>query len=219
MRRLQKTAIPPVLEANAAAWLNDYLAEPTSDTKKYRYRDKSIKAALLTETGSKCVYCESKIGHNTPGDVEHKVPTSKVREQHFEWSNLTIACTECNRRKATYYEVDTAFLDPYHDDVEQCLVHLGPLVYSRSGHIRAEKTIRKLALDSMERKGLIDRKTDVLEKARALITNVKSAEDPLLKALREDELARMKRVDAEYSAMVIAYLDADDDRPKPPREA
>jgi uncharacterized protein (TIGR02646 family) len=206
VRNLRKLTIPTVLEEKAAAWLADFLADRESNTKRHRYREPTVKAALVTETGSKCIYCESKIGHNTPGDVEHKVPTSKVPEKHFEWANLTISCAECNRRKNDYYDAADGFLDPYSDDVEQCLIHLGPLVHWAPGNARAETAVRTLALDSMERKNLIDRKKDVLEKARALLDNVKSAGETLLKALRKDELARMGRLDAEYSAMVLTYL-------------
>lgn len=206
MRRLTKANIPAVLKQNAATWLTEYLNDKGSDTKRYRYREKTIKNALKAETGDKCVYCESKIGHNTPGDVEHKEPSSKVPEKHFEWSNLTVACTECNRRKTNYYSTDTGFLDPYDDDVENCLVHWGPLVQWSPGHARAEKTIRTLDLHSMERKNLIDRKVDVLAKVRGLLDNMKSTGDALLQVLRKDEVARMAKVDAEYSAMVLSYL-------------
>jgi hypothetical protein len=206
VRVLEKKPVPAVLEKNGEAWLNEYLADPNSDTKRYRYREKTIKTALLAETGDKCVYCESKIGQNTPGDVEHKVPSSKDRKQHFTWENLTIACTECNRRKRDYYEVDDAFLDPYVDDVERCLVHLGPFIHWVPGHSRAEKAVRMLELDSMKRKSLIDRKIDVLEKVRALLNNQKTADGALLQAMRKDEVLRMGKKDAEYSAMVLTYL-------------
>lgn len=206
MRNLSKAAIPTVLEQSASAWLAEYLNDKDSDTKRYRYRDKTIKAALKSETGDKCVYCESKIGHNTPGDVEHKEPTSKVPHKHFDWSNLTIACTECNRRKDDYYSKDSGFLDPYAEDVEACLVHLGPFVNWFPGHARAEKTIRTLDLGTMERKNLIDRKLEVLTKVRGLLDNMKSTGDALLQAMRKDEVARMAAVDAEYSAMVLTFL-------------
>lgn len=207
MRRLRKSPLPVVLEQNSGRWLQEFLAEPDSDTKRYRYRDPSIKEALKQETGDKCVYCESKIGHNTPGDVEHKIPTSKVRHKHFDWSNLTIACTECNRRKDDYYSRAEGFLDPYEDDVENCLVHLGPIVYWRPGHSRAEKTVRTLELDSGARQTLIERKLETLEKARSIIENLKSTTDPLLNELRRDELLRMSDESAAYSAMVTAYLE------------
>ena len=164
-----------------------------------------IKTALCEETGSKCIYCESKIGHNTPGDVEHKIPSSKAPTLHFDWGNLTIACSECNRRKNNYYERDAAFLDPYADPVEEILLHLGPLVYWRPGDERAEVTVRTLELDTMARSQLFQKKLDILEKARSLAELVIRSSGAL-RALREDELRRMQDVDSEYSATVRSYI-------------
>lgn len=207
MRRVAKLPIPAILQKKAATWLAAFLTDRGSDNKKLKYRHKQIKTALRQETGWKCVYCESKIGHNTPGDIEHKIPSSKDPNLHFEWTNLTVACTECNRRKLDYYVAGSAFLDPYVDDVDACLLHLGPFVNWQPGNARAEVAIRKLELDiSGQRPELVDRKKDVLEKARALLENVATAGDPLLKMLREDELRQMCVLDAEYSAMVRTYV-------------
>jgi hypothetical protein len=207
MRRLAKGAAPPILTDNAVGWLAEYIADKASNTKKYRYRHPDIKEALRVETSWKCAYCESKIGHNTPGDIEHKVPSSRQENLHFEWGNLTIACTECNRRKNDYYELGQEFLDPYVDDVEDCLVHLGPLVYWKPNNPRAEVTVRTLEMDGTGRAPLIDRKRELLEKARALLETVAAAGDPLLQALRRDEVQRMCEADAEFSAMVKTYVD------------
>lgn len=85
MRRITKSAIPQVLADNAAIWLTEYLADRESATKKFRYRHSEIKKALRSESGWKCVYCESKVGHNTPGDIEHKVPSSKPEGEHLHF--------------------------------------------------------------------------------------------------------------------------------------
>ena len=205
MRCLTKHPVPPLLSERGPQWLADFLENP-SDTNKYRYRSPEIKTALREETGWKCVYCESKIGHNTPGDVEHKVPSSKEPSLHFEWENLTIACTECNRRKNDYYERDAGFLDPYSDPVEEMLVHFGPLVYWQLGNERAEVTVRTLGLDTMERVAVFQQKLNLLEKARSLAELVFQASGPL-RALREDELRRMQEVRSEYSATIRAYIE------------
>lgn len=208
MRCLEKGVVPPVLADNHDRWLADFLADTRVERLRTRYRDPVIKEALRKETGWKCVYCESKIGHNTPGDVEHKVPTSKEPKQHFAWGNLTVACSECNRRKLDYYEKGTEFLDPYCDPVEEWLLHLGPMVYWVPGNSRAEVTVRTLMLDSANRVQLFQRKVDVLEKARAIAELISSHAADALVALRMDELARMQDRTAEYSAMVCAYVAA-----------
>jgi hypothetical protein len=205
MRRLVKLPVPPLLAAQSAQWLADYLDDPSSSTKKYRYRAPEIKDALCSETGWKCVYCESKIGHNTPGDVEHKIPSSKVPMLHFEWENLTVACSECNRRKRDYYEPDVGFLDPYVDPVEELVLHSGPFSSWRLGDERAEVTVRTLELHDMTRRELVQQKYDLLEKARNLIALVTQASGRL-RLLREDELRRMQDIRSEYSAMVRPYI-------------
>lgn len=207
MRCLKKGPIPSILAENHDQWLTAYLEKPASDTHKYRYRSKDIKDALRDETGWKCVYCESKIGHNTPGDVEHKVPTSRDPNLHFSWSNLTVACTECNRRKLDYYEKGSEFLDPYSDPVEDWLLHIGPFVYWKPGVARAEVTVRKLALDNWERAQLLQRKCDALEKARALAQLVTECAEDSLAELRRDELRRMQNCDAEFSSTIRAYIE------------
>ena len=216
MRRLAKLPMPRVLADNATSWLSEYLADRDSATKKYRYRHIEIKDALRRETHWKCAYCESKVGHNTPGDIEHKVPSSKNEALHFDWANLTVACTECNRRKNDYYQEGAEFLDPYQDDVEACLVHLGPLVYWAPGHARAEITVRQLELDTSARCALFDRKRDLLEKIRALLDGVASADPEILRALRRDEVVRMCGEDAEFSAMVRSYVELVSPSERPP---
>jgi uncharacterized protein (TIGR02646 family) len=135
MRNLTKLEEPAVLAANAALWLEEFLPDQTNKTKRYRYRHADIKSTLRAETSDKCVYCESKLGHSAPGDIEHKVPSSKVPQLHFDWANLTLACQECNRRKNAFYLEHDGFLDPYVDDVEAMLEHHGPVVMWRTGAV------------------------------------------------------------------------------------
>lgn len=201
MRNLTKLGEPEVLALNHECWLIEYKADKESSTKKYRYRHRDIKEALKAETGYKCVYCESKIGHNTPGDIEHKIPSSKDEEQHFIWSNLTIACTECNRRKNDYYEVGNEFLDPYSDDVEASLEHHGPLVFWKSANTRAETTIRILELNGNNRQQLVERKINKLEEFSNLIERF-LVQTGALKMLLWKQIQEMTGLGSEYSAML-----------------
>ena len=201
VRNLTKLAQPAVLEENHLDWLASYKADKTNSTNKYRYRHADIKDTLKEETGLKCVYCESKIGHNTPGDIEHKVPSSKDEDQHFTWENLTIACTECNRRKNDYYEIGNEFLDPYSDDVESLLEHHGPLVYWKSANTRAETTIRILELNGYKRKQLIERKIDKLEEFSNLLERFLHQTGTLKKLLWK-QIEEMTSIESEYSAML-----------------
>lgn len=206
MRRLAKLRKPSTLAANEVGWLAAYKADPENKTKRYRYRNAEIKQALTEETGFKCVYCESKIGHNTPGDIEHKIPSSKDIDKHFDWPNLTVACTQCNRRKNDYYSRHTGFLDPYVDDVEAMLDHLGPVVHAAPGETRAEVAVKILDLHGPNRVELILFKTEKLEAVANLVERHYSEQDPALKQVLHNQMLDLTGVTREYSAMVISAL-------------
>lgn len=206
MRNIEKKPKPQVLEENENNWLTDYKADQSNSTKRYRYRDRQIKDVLKDETGFKCVYCESKIGHNTPGDIEHKIPSSKDIDLHFSWENMTIACTECNRRKNDYYQEGAEFLDPYVDDVDQLVEHHGPIVYWQAGSTRAEISIRTLELNSKNRLPLILNKMEKIEEVSNLFERYESEQNQTLKVLLRKKLIEMMEIPSEYSGMVNEVL-------------
>jgi uncharacterized protein (TIGR02646 family) len=207
MRNVPKLTPPQVLVDNKPAWDDAVQVNPT-DTNKNRYRHADIKARLLEETSDKCVYCESKIGHNCPGDIEHKAPKGKRLDLIFDWDNLTIACNECNRRKLEYYDEACQFLDPNVDDVESLVIHMGPIVFHVPGEVRSELSIRILELDKYDgRKALIARKMELLENIRNLRERIEREQNELLRQiLAEDLLARSDR-SAEFSGMEKTYVE------------
>lgn len=207
MRSLIKLNKPQILADNEVTWLSQYKSDKTNPLRKYRYRHHDIKSRLKEETGYKCIYCESKIGHNTPGEVEHKIPSSKVEDLHFTWENLTIACTECNRRKNDYYEIGMEFLDPYVDNVEDLIQHHGPVTFWQPGNPRAEISIRTLELNSYKRTDLIARKIEKMEEVSNLYERYLSQADPVLKLILHAQIHEMRNSLSEYSGMVNDVLE------------
>jgi len=204
MRNITKITSPQILVDRAEEWAQQFAANP-NNTNRYRYRHAEIKARLVEETHGKCVYCESKIGHNTPGDTEHKVPTSVKEELRFAWENLTIGCTECNRRKNAYFSGEKPFLDPYLVDVEARLDHFGPIVIWRAGDQAAEITVRILELHNDVRWPLLCRKIEKISEINDLIARIQSTNGDLKEVLRKD-LERRTEISEEYSAMVKSLL-------------
>lgn len=99
-------------------------------------------------------------------------------------------------------------------------MHAGPLVFSMPGRDRAETTVTILGLGSGERAAVLDRKRELLEKARALLEVAEKPSSDLLRHLRRDAVARMCRVDAEYSAMVQTYVaQVERQRPSSPQKS
>jgi uncharacterized protein (TIGR02646 family) len=207
MRRLTKLETPAILAERAEQWTAAFLAAPNSEAHRFRYRHADIKARLIEETGGKCVYCESKIGHNTPGDVEHKRPSSAEPSLHFSWVNLTLACSECNRRKGDYDDGALPFLDPYADDVEDMVVHEGPIVLWQLGNARAETSVRLLELHNQRRAQLIFRKIEKIDEISSLCSRVLENAGSALAEMLKLELEQRKSPAAEYSGMVCAVLE------------
>lgn len=183
------------------------VAEVGSNYYKVKYRSVPIKRCLMEETKSKCAYCESKVGHNTPGDVEHKVPVSVQEIGRFAWDNLTIACTECNRRKCDYFDRAKPFADPYAHDVETNFIHVGPCVFPKPGDETAEVTVRVLELGEVDRRQqLFSRKVTVIKAVQNLMARIVEAKSGPLQELLIADLRAMAEPVAEYSAMVRAIL-------------
>lgn len=208
MRNLKKLEEPFELAEMKLYWQKK-VAENGSDYYKTKYRTKPIKKRLKEETHNKCVYCESKIGHNTPGDVEHKIPVSLNKNGRFEWQNLTIACTECNRRKNDYYDEDKMFLDPYSNDVENLLQHAGPFVFAMPGNEVAEISVGILELSEIEKRlELFAQKVSKLKEVKNLMERVVSVNNPHLKKMLLNDLLSMENNSSEYSAMVQSLINA-----------
>lgn len=207
MRNLEKLQEPNILFENKASWTTTAIENP-SEYNKTRYRHPEIKEKLKEETYNKCIYCESKIGHNTPGDIEHIKPVSLNESLRFEWNNLTIACTECNRRKNDYFDSDKPFLNPYLDNVEDSLIHLGPLVLSKPGDDNAEISIKILQLNCLDsRKQLIARKIDKINEVQNLLQRIRNTSNQELKSILLFELKSFTDNDSEYSAMIKSFYD------------
>ena len=83
--------------------------EASLDFDRAVYAHPKVKAALEEAQHGKCCYCESKLKHVAPGDVEHYRPKAAVQQDRasplehpgyywlaYEWDNLLFSCTVCN---------------------------------------------------------------------------------------------------------------------------
>jgi len=206
MRVISKSLKPAILSENEVSWLSDFVDDPTNQVKRTRYRHPDIKAAIRDEAHNKCIYCESKVGHNTPGDVEHLRPSSKNPDLRFRWENLSLACNECNRRKGDYDVPETPFLNPYEHDVEDRIIHLGPMVSWVNGDQSAEISIRKLKLNDKSRLQLILRKIEKMQEIDEGMARYHSETNATLKELIFIKLLEMAEPPAEFSGMVKTIL-------------
>lgn len=213
MRALVKGPKPQILVTNGDAWRDELVAvlaagDTPSDAMKARYRHVEIKEAILTETGKKCAYCESKVRHITYGDIEHVIPKSKVPAKSYEWENLTLACDICNTNKGDYHSDDPAdsqdaLVDPYVDDPRDHFLFMREVVSPRPDSMRGYATEQVLKLTRGE---LLERRRERMNFIDGLVTAYTLAEPEfkpvLLKILYDNHL----KDDDEYSGVVGAYI-------------
>ncbi|XDD45234.1 HNH endonuclease [Leptospira sp. WS39.C2] len=208
MRSLNKLQSPDILSQNADIWLNDWLNDKNNTTKKYRYREKEIKEVLRIETSNKCIYCESIVGHNTPGDIEHIIPSSLKPTEHFNWQNLSIACTECNRRKNNYYTSEKPFLNPYLDHpIEELVIHYGPIVVWLPNNDRSEITVKTLELNTKARIQLVINKIQKINEFKEIAERYIRENNLLLKEILHKQIISMTNKSSEYSGMILQILE------------
>ncbi len=167
------------------------------------YNHPDIKKAVILETRGKCIYCESKVRHTSPGDMEHIAPKSMFPQYCFRWSNLTFACSECNRRKRDYFSLQNPLLNPYLDDPSEHLMAFGPFIHHLPGKVRGKLTVAKLELN---RADLWERRKEQIEKVGVLadawaLTSDGDVRDLLLKEIRTEVES-----DKEYSFVVVSFL-------------
>ena len=173
-----------------------------------RYKEPTIKATLEKETHEKCAYCESKMKHITYGDIEHILPKNKDArpDLYVEWTNLTLACEQCNRSgKRTYYNPQLLLINPYTDDPEQHFNDIGPLIMPVLGDKRAYVTRNILKLNRM---ALVERRTERIALVEPLLILWVNEQNDGMKEILEQQLHNEYSEDKEYSSTIKSYLKA-----------
>jgi hypothetical protein len=95
-------------DAEVEAW-REYRADPQGKPPKFKaYKLPEVRGTLETMFRNKCAYCESRMRHISPVDVEHWRPKGSIRTEEgtvvdgywwlaADWTNLFPACPHCNR--------------------------------------------------------------------------------------------------------------------------
>ena len=207
MIKLNKKAIPQVIMDHGITWTDiwvDHVNNATEISKadKTRYKHHEIKSSILEETFEKCAYCESKVTHTYPGDIEHILPKKKRPDLFVAWKNLTLGCSICNRKKGDYYNAAKPLINPYNEDPKEHLSFHGPIVLHSLGSRIGERT--NLRLD-LSRTALIERRTERIKSIKYLIDKWVDQEDESLKILLHNEIIKELGEDREYCATLRTF--------------
>lgn len=199
---LKKKDKPQLLIDNGDAWTADLMTEfyqtsTINKTKQNRYSRTEIKKVLVEETNGKCAYCESKVTHIYPGDIEHIIPKSKFPRLTFTWNNLTFGCYWCNNKKRNFLDRANMMLNPYKDKTNEHIRAFGPIICHINSSQRGEITWRVLELN---RPDLRDKRQEKIEELQVLIDKYNLTTNPTLKGLIEVEILDfIERTDYSFS--------------------
>jgi CRISPR/Cas system Type II protein with McrA/HNH and RuvC-like nuclease domain len=173
-------------------------------SKRYRYRHADVKAAIVSDSHGKCMYCESRITHVHPGEIEHILPSSKRPDLVVAWENLGLVCTECNREKSDYYEPALPLLNPFEDEPSEHLAFYGPLVLHKAGAARGEITVRTLKLN--DRTALFERRKERIEQLQILMDRLETIPAGPLRGAVDQALETELEDDKEYAAAAREFV-------------
>ncbi len=199
--------------AQTERWLNDFeTAQPRNPKQtpskfwsKVRQRKpmRRYAQALYEAFYGKCAFCESKMRHVSPGQIEHYRPKSQYHRLMFAWENWLLACGACNNHKGAAF--------PMCADELPCL--LDPASEDPAPHfafIRAEmlpKTERgreSLRLVNLARTDLLEVRAQWLIQIDLLLLLILHV--PAAKTEARHLLIWAMQPEAPYAAMTRAYL-------------
>ncbi|MCX6180426.1 MAG: HNH endonuclease [Bacteroidetes bacterium] len=203
MIKLTKGTEPASLSSNKATWTTQLLAHIRAGQKvpkslENNYNTKEIKDALRAESKSKCMYCESMVGHITFEHIEHIKPKAKHKfpQLTFEFSNLGLSCPKCNMNKSDTFDNANPFIDPYNDNPQNHLTAVGAFVWANSGDQRAKISEIEIELNRPE---LLETRGERMNTIKTLIDNYNIAPIGSLKNALRKEIDRETADSKPYS--------------------
>ena len=151
MRHIHRYDKPEILKRKQAIWTSDFVLSTKTRPDTSKYRHKEILADLLTMSGQKCFYCE-KLLKGKANEVDHHIEVSINKSLAFEWTNLYLACDNCND-KLDHRKIPIAeALDPCRDNDEEISEHIyfkNEMIVAKDNSSKGNKTIKKYRLDSL----------------------------------------------------------------------
>jgi len=149
---------PDILRDKKEQWLAKFQekrqSKPNARPSSSQYGHAKIRDILHAMSSNKCFYCEGKLSESD-AEIDHYREVAEYPELAFEWNNLYLSCSECNKRKEKNININVEnCLDPC-DEVECPADHMtfdGHTIRSRKCSVYGLSTIKKYKLNRDELK-------------------------------------------------------------------
>jgi uncharacterized protein (TIGR02646 family) len=151
VRHINRLAEPPVITKLGGGWLGAFLASGNSRPSSNQYAHQEIKGFLYSMSHSKCYYCETILKDKT-SEVDHQIEVSVDKNLAFTWSNLYLACDNCNSKIPQNIIKKENCLDPCintDDEIFEDLAFDDNVIYPKNNSNRGDQTIKKYKLGSI----------------------------------------------------------------------
>ncbi|NOR28055.1 MAG: HNH endonuclease [Lutibacter sp.] len=192
MIKLIKKPEPQVLSTNKSNWTTLLLGhisrgEKVPSVLSNAYNTTEVKDSLRLESHSKCMYCESKVGHITYEHIEHIKPKAKTKfpQLAYEYDNLGLSCPKCNMNKSDTYDINNTFINPYIDNPITHFVSYGAFIWAKSGDNRAK--LSELEID-LNRAELLEIRGERMKTIRGLVDTYNNTPNGILKNALKKEI-------------------------------
>jgi len=150
MRALTRLPEPLILVERGQIWLDSLLASGKTRPDSTKYGNPNIRLQLNSISFHKCYYCESKLKDRS-SEIDHHIEISININLSYVWSNLYLACDNCNTKLNHITIPITQALDPFtNSDVEiyENVTFIDELITAVNGSVLGLNTIQKYRLDS-----------------------------------------------------------------------
>ncbi len=194
----------------AASWMEEFEGENAQFSTsmfwtkvRKRRRMKHYAKAIFNAFKGKCAFCESKMSHVSPANIDHYRPKGDDRFVHlmFDWNNWLLSCGTCNTSKGDKFPECNGLpclIDPTQEQPSEHIEFFGVQIAYKT--IQGYKTVK---LVNLWRSDLEEQRRIWLSTIDALLL--------LLKIPDARDKARMYLIwaiqdSAPYTAMTRCYL-------------
>lgn len=215
MIHIERLPEPEPLLSKHAQWQEKYDAalrgNPSARPDHKKYAHPAVVESLSSASHNKCYYCETLLTEDDK-EVDHHVEVACDHSRAYDWTNLYLACHNCNRGRADNRAIPVgAVLDPCEDSdtaIAREITFRDERVMSVPGSARGVATIDKYKLNST---ALLYKRLKVLQ---AIAKEVNAIRDTMADEGRAtpDERERHdillhRQPDQPFSMMARQYID------------